>query len=196
MNNLLESVNRYMILFLSENLSENLSFHDIGHTYNVVDAAREIGTQSNLSEESMTVLLVAAWFHDCGYANLYIGHEEESKKIAKNFLENFGCEKDFVDTVLNCIDSTKYPPKPSSLIEKVLCDADLYHLALPNYPKYEKAIRQEFEIYLGLAYTDQEWLVKNYNFLKDHEYYTDYGKKILTKFKEVNVQLMNCSEQI
>lgn len=190
MDNLVESVNRYVILFLSK----NLSFHCIGHTYDVVDAAREIGTESNLSEENMVVLMVAAWFHDCGYVNLYIGHEEESKKIAKNFLENFGCEKDFIDTVLSCIDSTKYPPKPSSLIEKVLCDADLYHLACPNYPKYEKAIRQEFEKYLGLAYTDEEWLVKNCKFLTDHEYYTDYGQKVLAKFKEVNIQLKKYSE--
>ena len=194
MDNLVEAVSNYVILFLSENLSDRLSFHSIDHTYDVVGAAQEIGVQSNLSEEEMLVLQVAAWFHDCGYANTYIGHEDESKKIAKNFLESFGCEKEFIETVLSCIESTKYPPKPSCLIEKVMCDADMYHLTQPTYPKYEKAIRQEFEKYLRLAYTDEEWLVKNCNFLKDHEYYTDYGKKILTKFKEVNIQLMNCPE--
>ncbi|MCS3869243.1 putative metal-dependent HD superfamily phosphohydrolase [Chryseobacterium ginsenosidimutans] len=194
MDNLVEAVSNYVILFLSENLSQNLSFHSIGHTYDVVGAAQEIGTKSNLSEEEMLVLQVAAWFHDCGYANTYMGHEEESKKIAKNFLENFGYEKDFIKAVLNCIDSTKYPSKPFSLLEKVMCDADMYHLTKPNYPKYGKALRQEFEKYLGLIYTDEEWLKKNCNFFKDHQYYTDYGREILTKFKEVNIQLMNCSE--
>jgi HD superfamily phosphodiesterase len=194
MDNLLEAVSSYVILFLSENLSEHLSFHCMSHTYDVVAAAREIGVQSNLSEDEMSVLLVAAWFHDSGYANLYIGHEEESKKIAKNFLENCGCEKSFIDAVLSCIDSTKYPPKPSSLRDKVLCDADLYHLTQPNYSKYANAIRQEFEKYLGLIYTDEEWLVKNCNFLEDHRYYTDYGQNVLTKFKEVNIQLIKCSE--
>ncbi|MFY7816175.1 MAG: HD domain-containing protein [Chryseobacterium taeanense] len=194
MDNLVEAVSSYVTLFLSENLSEDFSFHCMGHTYDVVNAVREIGAQSNLSEEEMLILKVAAWFHDCGYVNLYIGHEEESKKIAQNFLENFGCEKDFIDAVLSCIASTKYPPKPSSLLEKVLCDADLYHLTLPNYSKYEKALRQEFEKYLGLIYTDEEWLEKNLSFLKNHEYYTDYGQKVLAKFKEVNIQLMIYSE--
>jgi len=166
----------------------------LGHTYDVVNAVREIGAQSNLSEKEMLVLQVAAWFHDCGYVNLYIGHEEESKKIAQNFLENFGCEKEFIDAVLSCIDFTKYPPKPSSLLEKVMCDADLYHLTRPNYSKYEKALRQEFEKYIGLIYTDEEWLEKNFSFLKNHEYYTDYGQKVLAKFKEVNIQLMIYSE--
>ncbi|WP_261512345.1 HD domain-containing protein [Chryseobacterium paludis] len=191
MDNLVEAVSSYVILFLSENLSENLSFHSIGHTYDVVGAACEIGIQSNLSEEELIVLQVAAWFHDCGYANVYTGHEEESKKIAKNFLENFGCGKKMIDIVLSCIESTKYPAQPSSLIEKVMCDADMYHLTRPNYPKYEKAIRQEFEKYLGLIYTDEEWMAKNFNFLRAHQFYTDYGQKILSKFKEVNVQLIN-----
>ncbi|MFP3597289.1 HD domain-containing protein [Chryseobacterium sp. SIMBA_029] len=194
MKNIIEAVRSYVIVFLSENLSEHLSFHCIGHTYEVVGAVQEIGVKSNLSEEEMLIVQVAAWFHDCGYVNTYIGHEEESEKIAKTFLENYGCEQNFIESVVNCIESTKYPPKPFSLLEKVLCDADLYHLTRPNYSKYEKGLRQEFEKYLGLIYTNEEWLKKNCNFFKDHEYYTDYGQKVLTKFKEVNIQLMNCSE--
>ncbi|MGE8533281.1 MAG: HD domain-containing protein [Chryseobacterium sp.] len=194
MQTLTEAVSDYAILFLSEKLSDQLVFHNIDHTYEVVAAAKEIGLQCHLTEKEMLVLEVAAWFHDCGYANTYIGHEEESKKIAKSFLENFGCEKDFIENVLNCIESTKYPQKPFSLLEKVLCDADLYHLTRSHYKAYEKMIRQEFEIYLKLIYTDEEWQIKNCNFLKAHQYYTPYGQEILSKLKEVNIHLMNCSE--
>lgn len=191
MNSLVEAVSSYVILFLSENLSDELVFHNINHTYEVVVAAKEIGSQCDLSDNEMLVLEVAAWFHDCGYANTYLGHENESKKIAKDFLENYGCENDFISSVLNCIESTKYPPKPSSLIEKVLCDADLYHLTRANYPKYEKALRREFEIFLKLIYTDEEWLKKNCWFLSEHTYYTGFGQKVLSKFKETNIQ-MHC----
>lgn len=191
MNNLVEAVSSYVILFLSENLSNELVFHNINHTYKVVAAAREIGPQCYLSDNEMLALEVAAWFHDCGYANTYLGHENESKKIAKDFLENYGCENDFISSVLNCIESTKYPPKPFSLIEKVLCDADLYHLTRANYPKYEKALRREFEIFLKLIYTDEEWLKKNCWFLSEHTYYTDFGQEVLSKFKETNIQ-MHC----
>lgn len=194
MDNLVEAVKNYMILFLSENLPDDLYFHNIGHTYDVVDAVCEIGLQAGLSEEEMHIVQVSAWFHDCGYANTYIGHEDESKKLAKLFLDNFGCEKDFTEAVLKCIESTKYPPKPNSLLEKVMCDADMYHLARANYSKYDKAIRREFEIYLGLVYTDEEWQAKNCNFLIHHQYYTDYGQKILSKFKDVNIQLLQCQK--
>ncbi|MEZ7508625.1 HD domain-containing protein [Cloacibacterium sp. Arc13] len=191
MNNLVEAVSSYVILFLSENLSNELVFHNINHTYEVVAAAREIGSQCDLSDNETLALEVAAWFHDCGYANTYLGHENESKKIAKDFLENYGCENGFISSVLNCIESTKYPPKPSSLIEKVLCDADLYHLTRANYPKYEKALRREFEIFLKLIYTDEEWLKKNCWFISEHTYYTDFGQEVLSKFKETNIQ-MHC----
>jgi predicted metal-dependent HD superfamily phosphohydrolase len=191
MNNLLQAVRDYVILFLTENLSEQLTFHNIGHTYEVVSAVREISQDTKLSEEDVLTVQVAAWFHDCGYAFCYKGHEDESKRIARNFLENFGCEESFIQKVLQCIDSTKYPQNPTSDIEKIICDADLFHLTRTNYPKYEKALRLEFEKYLGLIFTDEEWQIENSDFLKNHQYFTEYGKKILAKFKEVNVQFVN-----
>ena len=189
MDNLIEAVRNYVVVFLSENLSDQLSFHNIRHTYEVADAVREIGLQTYLSEEEMQIVQVSGWFHDCGYANTYMGHEEESKKLAKNFLDNCGCNDEFTAAVLKCIESTKYPPKPASLLEKVICDADMYHLTKPNYAQYSKAIRQEFEIYLGLVYTDEEWQIKNCQFLTEHQYFTDYGREILSRFKDVNIQL-------
>ncbi len=191
MNNLIEAVRAYVTSFLSENLSDELTFHNINHTFEVVAAAKEIGMQCGLSGEEMIVLEVAAWFHDCGYANTYLGHENESKKIAGDFLKNFGCDENFTETVLKAIESTKYPQNPFSLIEKVLCDADLCHLAKANYPKYEKALRQEFEIFLKLTCSDEEWLRKNCSFLTDHTYYTDFGREVLSKFKEISIQ-KNC----
>lgn len=188
MNNLIEAVRTHVTAFLSANLSEKLLFHNINHTYEVVEAVQEVGSQSGLSEKEMSIVEVAAWFHDCGYASTYIGHENESRKLAKVFLENFGCKKDFIDCVLNCIDSTKYPPRPLTMVEKVICDADLYHLSKSNYTAYENALRKEFEIFLELRYTDGEWIQKNRNFLSDHQYYTDFGKEVLSKLKEINIQ--------
>lgn len=195
MNNVIQAVRDYVILFLAENLSDQLTFHNIGHTYEVVSAVREIGQECQISEEQNFILQVSAWFHDCGYAYSYRGHEEESKKLAKNFLENVGCETDFIEKVLQCINATKYPQNPTSEIEKIICDADMFHLTRTNYQKYEKALRLEFEKYLGLTFTDEEWQMENNHFFKNHQYYTEYGQKILEKFKEVNFLLMNSSNK-
>ena len=195
MNNVLQAVRDYMVLFLTKNLSDQLTFHNVGHTYEVVSAVREIAQECLLSEEDICVLQVSAWFHDSGYAYSYKGHEEESKKIAKKFLENYGCNKDFIRKVLQCIDSTKYPQNPVSEIGKIICDADMFHLTRTNYAKYEKALRLEFEKYLGLTFTDEEWQMENNNFFIKHQYFTKYGQNILAKFKEVNFLLMNSSNK-
>lgn len=191
MNDLIEAVHSYVVSFLSANLPQELLFHNINHTYEVVEAVKEIGSKCGLSEEEKCIAEAAAWFHDCGYASTYIGHENESIKLAKNFLENFGCKKEFIDAVLSCIESTKYPSKPSTAAEKVVCDANLQHLAKTNYSTYEKALRKEFEIFLKLSYDDSEWIEINRSFMSSHQYHTDYGQKVLAKLKLNNIQI-NC----
>lgn len=193
MNNLLQEIKEYVVVLLTDNLSEELTFHNLGHTFEVVEALQKIIGQTALSEEDSLIVQTAAWFHDCGYAICYKGHEEESKRIAKEFLENYGCEKVFIEKVLQCIESTKFPQHPVSDIEKIICDADMFHLTKTNYYQYEKALRLEFEKYLGLIFTDEEWKIKNNDFLRNHQYFTEYGQNILTKFKEVNVRLVNHS---
>jgi len=195
MDNLLQAVRDYVIVFLTENLSQQLTFHNINHTYEVVSAVREIAGENTLSDEDLCALEIAAWFHDCGYAFCYKGHEEESNRIAKNFLENFNCDASFIDKVLKCIESTKYPQNPVSNIEKVICDADMFHLTRTNYHMYEKALRLEFEKFLGLTFTDEEWQMENHIFLQHQHYFTSYGKDVLEKFKDVNIQLMNSSNK-
>lgn len=195
MDNLLQAVRDYVIVFLTENLSQQLTFHNINHTYEVVSAVREIAGENTLSDEDLCALEIAAWFHDCGYAFCYKGHEEESNRIAKNFLENFNCDASFIDKVLKCIESTKYPQNPVSDIEKVICDADMFHLTRTNYHMYEKALRLEFEKFLGLTFTDEEWQMENHIFLQHQHYFTSYGQDVLEKFKDVNIQLMNSSNK-
>lgn len=87
-----------------------------------------------------------------------------------------------------CIGATRFPQNPKSIEEEVLTDADLYHFTKPDYPKYEQRLRKEFKIYLGRTYTDKEWAETNYTLLKSHSYYTPYGKTVLQKFKEVNIE--------
>jgi predicted metal-dependent HD superfamily phosphohydrolase len=191
MNPLIKSVEKYVPVFLKKNLDSNFVFHNLNHTYEVVQAALEIGQGSDLATSEMDILIVAAWFHDCGYVNAYIGHEEESKKIAKSYLEKWGANTDFILSVLACIEATKYPQHPGTMVEKVLCDADFFHFTKPSYPQYAKTIRKEFEVFLDKIYSDEEWLKVNTSLLMAHNYCTEYGKSVLRRFKNVNIELVN-----
>ncbi|MGJ1361129.1 HD domain-containing protein [Sphingobacterium spiritivorum] len=193
MSQLIESVKNYILDFLQEKLSSDLVFHNLAHTREVVNAAYEIGENSGLDKSEMEILIVAAWFHDCGYAYTYTGHEEESKKIAADFLKKSTVNTEFINSVLACIEATKFPQCPKNRIEMALCDADLLHLTKTSYPRYAHAIRTEFEIFLHQAYSDAEWNAVNCAMLLNHNYWTKYGQNILKRFKEVNIELMGCN---
>lgn len=192
MNKLVTSVGNYVLPFLKENLSAELSFHNLTRTLEVVLAANEIGQRSGLTPYEQEVLITTAWFHDCGYANVYTGHEEESKKIARRYLESINAATGFVSLVVEGIEATKFPQQPKTLIEMVLCDADLHYFTKTSYPDYTKAIRTELHVFLQKTYSDEEWHQMNYAMLSEHRYWTVYGKTILNKFKQVNKEVMKC----
>jgi len=187
---IIEDVKDHVLFLLMEKLSPNLKFHNLRHTFDVVDASYEIGRQEQLTEDQLTIVQVAAWFHDCGYVTRYIGHEETSKEMAKEFLTAKSCDVQFISDVLKCIDATRYPQKPQTLEEQVISDADFYHFTKPGYHNYEEALRYEFEFYLKKEYTDETWAKGNCDMLTQHAYFTQYGREVLQKFKEINIERM------
>jgi hypothetical protein len=73
----------------------------------------------------------------------------------------------------------------------VLADADLYHFAKPDYPRYEQKLRRELKLFLRNSCTDFQWAKTNYMLLKSHRYFTEYGKNVLQRFKQLNIERIN-----
>lgn len=190
--NLLNSVQDYVLHYLKNNLSPQLTFHNVNHTIEVVSAAREIGSHCDLSKEQFNIIQIAAWFHDCGYAEIYSGHENISKKIAEDFLKGHDCSEEVIKSVFDCIEATRYPQDPKTLEAQIVCDADLYHFTRPDYDSYEVALRIELRKYFKQAHSDREWAGINCEMLQTHQYFTNYGSEVLQKFKEVNLERMKC----
>ena len=190
--NLINAVQEFVSSHLKETLSADLCFHNYSHTKEVVFASEEIAAHCELSEEEKEILTIAAWFHDCGYSICYRGHEEFSSKMAKDFLAQFNYPPLLIGKVMDCIASTKYPQDPKTTAAMILCDADFFHFARTDYDHHERGLRKEWEFFLNKYYTDAEWHELNCKLLMNHQYFTEYGKQVLQKFKDVNLGLMNC----
>lgn len=184
----LDAVKNHVSKFLKVNLSPDLTFHNADHTFEVVRASREISLEHDLSDEQRNHIEIAAWFHDCGYSQLYTDHETLSKSLARDFLQDHQYLEDAIKKVLECIEATRYPQNPQSIEAKIICDADLYHFTRPDYHRYENALRLELETYFDNQYSDIEWARTNCLMLETHEYFTDYGKETLQKFKDINME--------
>ncbi len=119
MNDLVKSVEEYVATWLKENLSVDLDFHSLTHTLEIVESALKIGRLCNLDDAEIEILPVAGWFHDCGYIHAYISHKEESKQIAKSFLDKYNANTELINSVLAYIEATKFPQFPQNKIEMV-----------------------------------------------------------------------------
>jgi predicted metal-dependent HD superfamily phosphohydrolase len=162
-------------------------FHNFEHAKAVAKACREIGTASRLSPEDLEVVTLAAWFHDVGYLECGEGHEEKSAEMAASFLRKNRYPEEKITQVVQCIRSTKLPQRPNNLMEQVLCDADIAHLASKNFPVLTRLIRVEIEHRRGRRFNDVEWLTMNFDFVSRHRYHTEYARASFAVQLERNV---------
>lgn len=167
---------------------ENRAFHNIEHTRFVVKAAEEIGTEINLSEDEMESVMLAAWLHDIGYLEGSAEHEKKASDKARELLQSWGASHRNVVEVTEAIMATKMPQEPHSIISKVLCDADLYHLSSEECTRQSDKLREEWQSHEGRSLNDQEWIQHNLDFMESHHYHTTYGKTILQEGKKKNIK--------
>lgn len=168
--------------------SENMVYHNLEHTYKVVDTIKTISRNINLDEEENEIALLAGWFHDTGFKESYENHESHSCRIAEQFLNDNAYPKEKIERVKNGILATHLSRSPETLAEKVICDADFYHLAEKDYIDKQNLLRREWELNLKKKFSDEEWYEENIRFFNDHHYHTEYGKAILEEKKQKNSQ--------
>lgn len=166
----------YVFRLLRDELPRNYIYHNFNHTYETVQAAIEIGKGSNLSEEDLEIVRVAAWFHDTGFTESYENHEEDSKKIARAYLEKKNYPEEKIKKVEDTIGATQMPQEPKDLLGQVLCDADLYNLGQPIYPDKSEILRTEWENVGHKKMSEIEWTEMNIDFLSMHIYFTPYAQ--------------------
>ena len=158
---LIEKARAHVEALLKATKPDWVKYHNFEHAKAVARASKTIGTACNLSAEALEVVMLAAWFHDAGYVEAIEGHEEKSVEIAAAFLRDQGYPPKRIAKVAGCIRATKMPQNPGSLMEQVLCDADISHLARKDFLEVSELIRLEIEHRMGRKLSEAEWLTMN-----------------------------------
>lgn len=176
MTEFLKKASAYASEIFEKKLPEGMVYHNLEHTKEVVEEANEIGKNSGLTEDEMEMLLLASWFHDTGITESYNNHEIKSARIAEEFLlrNNYSSEK--IQIVKNLILTTKIPQNPESLIEKVICDADISHIGKRGFNTRSQLLRTEWETFQNKQLNDNEWLKNNIEFISQNKFHTKYAK--------------------
>lgn len=194
---LLTAARAYVTDIFQHKVKPEFVFHSLEHTEDVVEACSHMADYYQLNEDDRLVLMLAAWFHDIGYSGGQTeGHEELSVQLATQFLHNRQVDEPIIRRVTSSIHATRMPQSPVSLVEKILCDADLFHLSTGDFKARNQLLKQERENLLGQKIDKREWRKNNIQFLTQHRYFTDYGQEILENKKQENVGLFQKKKAI
>lgn len=187
---LLRHIREYALAYYKTHTNDKLIYHDKGHTEDMVTAAMQIGNHYQLNDRDFFIVQAAAWFHDLGYMVDIAHHEAQSAVLALNFLQKHNANEEDIDEIKACILATQMPQKPVSLLDKIVCDADLFHLGTDDFFKKDKLLLKEINALYNKDIGKQEWRRKSIQFLEEHHYHTDYCQLLLNSGKEANIQTL------
>jgi HD superfamily phosphodiesterase len=152
-----------------------LVFHNFGRARALVDASREIAKGAKLDDGDLPVLLLAAWFHDTGYAVGPKGNRKRSAEIARTFLVEQRQPQELVDAVAAAIQASD-SPSPDKPVQEVLYDALLLPIAGKDYLSLAEQFRLERDRRNGEVHSDVEWSRICIAFFDNHQFRTRYAQ--------------------
>ncbi|HSC54821.1 MAG TPA: HD domain-containing protein [Phnomibacter sp.] len=162
---------RKRVLKKLEALSPSLTYHSVDHTLDVVAQAERIATESGIGEREMFLLKVAGLYHDTGFLELYTGHEEKSCEYFLQDSPDYQFTESEEQIICGLIMATKVPQQPHSLLESILCDADLDYLGRADFDTIADSLKQELFSYRFVT-SEEEWKRVQLSFLQSHSYHT------------------------
>lgn len=182
-----EDAENYVTDYFHTHNDPRLVYHNLEHTREVVAAAQQIANHYQLDDKDFFTVTVAAWFHDTGYFEDALNHEQKGAELADQFLAVHNIEDEIRGQVRQSILSTKIPQSPENQIDKILCDADLFHLGLADFRKKGKLMHKEAELLYKKDIDKQEWRKRDIQFMETHRYHTDYAILLLNDQKQDNI---------
>ncbi|MFV5697561.1 Pycsar system effector family protein [Flavobacterium sp. ZT3R17] len=187
--NLIEQAEDFVGKLLKDKLSNSYTYHNIHHTREMVAAVLKLAEGMGVNTSDKEILLIAAWFHDVGYINGCTNHEDSSSTIATQFLKEKGKTEEYIIKIVNLIKATAKEYVPQTLLEKIIKDADYYHLFSDDYMSSCEVLRKEWENTENKSYSDKDWAAENWDFLVNkHRFYTDFALKNWQPLKEKNIK--------
>ena len=177
----------YIFELLRNQLPEHLYYHGLHHTQDVMQAAKCLAQGENISPEDTCLVVTAALFHDIGFVEQYFNNEPIGARYAREALPEFGYKPIQIQIITQLILATQIPQKPTTHLQKILCDADLDYLGREDFYKVARSLKKEWEFY-KIIKTNEEWHTKQIAFLQRHHYFTYTAKKLRQARKEKHLK--------
>lgn len=175
-------------------LPENLNYHGVHHTIDVVKQSLAIAKREGINqEEDLLLLQISALYHDSGFLITYKDHETESCHKAKRELSFFGFSEARIKKICGMIEATRIPQRPCNLLEQIIADADLDYLGRNDFQKISKTLQTEFISY-GIVSNPKAFEELQLRFFESHEYFTKSSQQLRGPVKSLHYEELKKSD--
>jgi adenylate cyclase len=169
---------------LEMDLPGYLFYHNVKHTVDVVTEVELIGWAEGCTDEEILLLKTAGLFHDAGHIVAYDNHEYYGTEIARKMLPDFNYSSEQIERICSLIMSTKLPPRPTNLLENIICDSDLDYLGRSDFIPVSNTLYEELKAQNKMGSLN-DWNKIQVKFISGHQYFTKTARSL----REVNKQL-------
>jgi exopolyphosphatase/pppGpp-phosphohydrolase len=150
----------------------------------VVTEVELIGWAEGCSDEDILLLKTAALFHDTGITVSFDDHEFKGAEYAREVLPGYGYSPEQIERICSIIMATKLPPRPSNLLEEIICDSDLDYLGRSDFIPVSNTLFEELKAQNKMKDLN-EWNKLQVKFISGHQYFTLTARRL----REVNKKL-------
>ena len=159
---------------LKKELDHLCDYHNVRHTLDVIDQSQIIGKTEFLSAHELLLIRIAALFHDTGFLFQRTKHEEKSVEIFLDSSKDSEISEQDKAIITQCILATRMPQQPISILDKVICDADLDYLGRDDFFPIGDALFREMNRNNEISDT-LAWNNLQVKFLNAHRFHTNYS---------------------
>jgi adenylate cyclase len=169
---------------LERELPDYLFYHNVKHTVDVVTEVELIGWGEGCTDEEILLLKTAGLFHDAGHTIAYDNHEFYGTQIARELLPQYNYTTEQIERICSIIMATKLPPRPTNLLENIICDSDLDYLGRSDFIPVSNTLYEELKAQNKMGSLN-DWNKIQVKFISGHQYFTETARSL----REVNKQL-------
>lgn len=177
----------FVLKKLTGELKPSLYYHNIQHTIDVCRSVETLAIMEKVNEEELTMLLTAALYHDTGFIWAYDNNEPMACRFAQETLPRFGYTESQIETVCRLIMATSMPQQPDTLLEKILCDADLDYIGREDFFITALRLHREWSENSARKMTFRHWYEKQREFVENHEFFTRSARLLRNEKKKKNL---------
>jgi len=168
---------------LERELPDYLFYHNVKHTVDVVTEVELIGWGEGCTDEEILLLKTAGLFHDAGHTITYDNHEYHGTLLAREMLPKYNYSPEQIERICSIIMATKLPPRPTNLLENIICDSDLDYLGRSDFIPVSNTLFEELKAQNKIG-TLNDWNKLQVKFISGHQYFTHTARSL----REVNKQ--------